>query len=37
VAHVSCPQAPVRIELTPGAGLHCDGVGHVVSFELQSL
>ena len=37
VAHVGCPHAPVLIELTPRGRLHCDGVGHVVSFELQSL
>ena len=37
VAHVGRPVAPVRIELTPCGGLHCDGVGHVVSFELKSL
>ena len=37
VAHVSRPHATVLIELLPGGRLHCDGVGHCVSFELQSL
>ena len=33
VVHVGCPVAPVRIELAPGAGLNCDGVGHVLCFD----
>ena len=37
VVHIGRPVAPVRIELTPCGGLHCDGVAHVVSFELKSL
>jgi len=28
VVHIGRPGAPVRIELTPGAGLNCDCVGH---------
>jgi hypothetical protein len=28
VVHVGCPVAPVRIEVGPGGGLNCDGVGH---------
>ena len=33
VAHVGCPLAPVLIEVLPGGGLDCDGVGHVVCLN----
>ena len=29
VVHIGRPVAPVRIELAPGAGLNCDGVGQL--------
>ena len=32
VVHVGRPVAPVRIEVGPGGGLNCDGVGHVLCF-----
>ena len=33
VVHVGCPLAPVLIEVLPGGGLDCDGVGHVVCLN----
>ena len=29
VVHIGRPVTPVRIELSPGAGLNCDGVGQL--------
>ncbi|CAR63359.1 hypothetical protein SRSM4_162 [Synechococcus phage S-RSM4] len=29
VVHIGRPVAPVRIELSPGAGLNCNGVGQL--------
>jgi len=38
VVHIGRPVAPVRIELAPGAGLNCDGVGHLVfRFDAPSI
>ena len=33
VAHVGCPLTPVLIEVLPGGGLDCDGVGHVLCLN----
>ena len=38
VVHVGCPLAPVLIEVLPGDGLNCDGVGHLVfRFDAPSI
>jgi hypothetical protein len=38
VAHVGCPLTPVLIEVLPGGGLDCDGVGHwSFRFDVISL